>query len=318
MRTQTRVNQGIHYYLKFIERFPTVDDLANAKEDEILKLWQGLGYYSRSRNLHHAAKTVVNKYNSSFPSDYLNIISLKGIGPYTAAAISSIVFGNVKPVMDGNVLRVVSRWFAIEHPVNTNPGKKKIEDILEIMIDKNAPGKFNQAMMEFGALFCKPKNPDCPNCPFIEHCHAYKKDMVANLPIKSSKTAVRKRYFNYLFIVYPIKGKLNTILNKRANNDIWKGLYEFPLFETKVEYSPEQMLQSNEFRNFFEGVTPVISSISKTYKHQLSHQTIYARFFRFTINNKNIKNNFLSLPLNKLHSYPIPRLIDKYLQECGV
>jgi A/G-specific adenine glycosylase len=317
---QTRVDQGMKYYLDFTETYPRIRDLAQASEDEVLKLWQGLGYYSRARNLHHTAKTVTNEHGGIFPSTYPEILSLKGIGPYTAAAIASIVFNIAKPVIDGNVLRVISRWYAIEEPVDKTSTKKKIEEVLDNLIDKKNPGMFNQAMMEFGALYCKPKNPDCLRCIFKDQCLAFQKDRVADLPRKTMKTKISKRFFNYLVFRFSVKDEKHTLLYKRNKNDIWKGLYEFPLIESPTEVLPEELMRSKDWAKMIDGSDYVLKSISKSYLHQLSHQRIQARFISIDIQNPRLSNfsDYLSLPIKDLHNYPIPRLIDKFVDEYGI
>lgn len=312
---QTRVEQGLNYYLAFTKRFPNVFELAAAHQDEVLKLWQGLGYYSRARNLHHAAKTIVEKYDGLFPSTYKSILELRGIGPYTAAAIASIVFNESVPVVDGNVMRVVSRWFGIEDAINSSSGKKKIEEALLVLIDSRNPGKFNQAMMEFGALYCKPKNPNCGNCIFKDQCIAFQTNRVSALPYKISKIIIKARYFNYLFICHAVKTQKFTFIKKRTSSDIWEGLYEFPLIETSEDFSMEQLMNTIDWKQMTGENKPVVGFISKTYPHQLTHQRIFARFIVIEIENLLAfpENMFMKIELSELHKFPIPRLIDKFL-----
>lgn len=316
---QTRVDQGLNYYLKFTETFPDINYLAKAGEDEILKLWQGLGYYSRARNLHAAAKMLSEKYNGVFPETYDDMLKLKGIGPYTAAAIASIVFDEIRPVVDGNVMRVISRWFAIEEAVNSASGARQIKEALDRLIDKSRPGQFNQAMMEFGAVYCKPKNPDCIRCIFKDQCLAFQKDIVALLPRKKPTLKIRHRFFNYFFIKYDQQGERFTFLKKRRENDIWKGLYEFPLVETLKETNIDELLDSGQ--PIFQGSIDhaVIESSSKPYLHQLTHQKIHARFTTLLIQNQEIQTpaHYQKIPLSSLRAYPVPRLMDKYLTDCG-
>lgn len=317
---QTRVDQGLNYYLKFIDKFPAIEDLAHAGEDEILKLWQGLGYYSRARNLHKTAKTVCHQHGGIFPKTYHEILKLKGVGPYTAAAIASIVFDEPKPVVDGNVMRLVSRWYAIDEAVNSASGINQIKEILTQLIDKNQPGKFNQAMMEFGAGFCKPKNPDCFQCIFKDQCLAFQKNKVAILPRKNSTVKVKNRYFNYLFINFIQDGEIFTFLKKRQENDIWKGLYEFPLIETLHETGIMELLRNNEEMIPGSPDQLVIESISKKYLHKLTHQRINSCFIKMEFNGLPGENSYLYLkiPLTTIRTYPVSRLTDKYLNDCGL
>jgi A/G-specific adenine glycosylase len=222
---QTRVNQGLPYYRKFISNFPKVEDLANASEEKVLKLWQGLGYYSRARNMHQSAKYILNELNGVFPTSYIEIKKLKGVGEYTAAAISSFCFKEKKAVLDGNVYRLLSRFFGIETPIDSNKAKKEFTDLLKHLISSEKPDVFNQSIMEFGALQCTPKKPNCSICTWKNKCVAFATDKTHILPIKSKKIKKRIRYFNY--IVY--KQQQNYFIQKRTSKDIWKNMYEFPL-----------------------------------------------------------------------------------------
>jgi len=317
---QTRVDQGLNYYLKFVENYPTIQDLAAADEDSVLKLWQGLGYYSRARNLHHSAKTVAEKYNCIFPDNYNDLLKLKGVGEYTAAAISSIVFNEAKPVVDGNVMRVVSRWYAIEDAVNSSSGLKQIKMAIEKLIDKTQPGKFNQAMMEFGARYCKPKNPDCEKCIFNDSCLAYQSGLVDKLPLKLSKIKIKTRYFTYFHITFNQNTEPFTIIKKRIENDIWKGLYEFPLIESPKEISTEDLLKVNNTKQFVNPDHSVIQSASKAYAHQLSHQKIIATFIKISSNApiSELPPDYIIIPSISLGEYPVSRLMDKYLNDINI
>src|ERR1043165_6651460 len=221
---QTRVDQGMAYYHKFAEAFPTVKDLAKADSDKVMKLWQGLGYYSRARNLHAAAKMVAGKYKGVFPASYEGIKELKGVGDYTAAAIASFAFKLPHAVVDGNVYRVLSRVFGIETPIDSTQGKKEFNKLANELLDISNPADHNQAVMEFGSQFCKPVNPDCKSCFFNTKCFAFKHSKVPELPVKSKKTKVRSRYLNY-FIIVDKNGSI--FVHKRQKKDIWEGLYEF-------------------------------------------------------------------------------------------
>jgi A/G-specific adenine glycosylase len=230
---QTRVNQGPNYYYRFIDRYPDIESLANSNIDDLLKVWQGLGYYSRARNMHHTAQDIVNNYNGKFPSDYHELIKLKGIGDYTASAMASISFDQPTPVLDGNVFRVIARIFGISESTQSITSRKHFKKILHELIKNENPGIFNQAIMEFGALQCIPKNPDCKNCPLNSVCFAYNKNSVADFPAKKRKVKQKVRYFNYLYIIY----NDFTFIEKRTKNDIWKLLYQFPLLETKKKFN---------------------------------------------------------------------------------
>jgi len=316
---QTRIEQGLAYYHSFTERFPTVQHLAQASEDEVLKLWQGLGYYSRARNLHAAAKTVVEKFNGRFPENYDNILTLKGIGPYTAAAIASIAFNLPHPVVDGNVMRVISRWFAIEEAVNSTVGKKKIETVVNELLAKHSPGTFNQAMMEFGALYCKPKNPDCEACIFNTSCLAFQKKLVEKLPLKIKNQPPKKRFFNYLLLLSGKGANQKVYLNKRPEGDIWQGLYDFPLIETETETEIDGLVNSIAWKTVFNDTNPVVIKVSRIFKHQLTHRQIFAKFIVIKIEKSpsKIADNSICVNLKNLGNYPVPRLIEQYLLENG-
>ena len=317
---QTRVDQGLSYYQAFVSHFPNIKLLAAANEDTVLKLWQGLGYYSRARNMHHTAKFITQELGGKFPDNYDDILKLKGVGPYTAAAISSIVFDEVRPVMDGNVMRVISRWFAILDAVDSSRGKKQIEALLNTLIDNQQPGKFNQALMEFGATWCKPKNPDCTNCIFAEKCAAFKQKSVSELPVKKGKTRVRERFFYYLVFRFDDETGSFTLLKKRSDKDIWEGLYEFPLLELNAELSTDSVLNVPQFNTLVNKDTDTIKHISQPMVHQLSHQKITARFLMIESKKAplNQSGHFLKVPVSELHKYPISRLISKFLESNPV
>jgi len=309
---QTRVDQGLAYYLRFTEEFPTINDLADASEDQILKLWQGLGYYSRARNLHFTAKVIQNNYNSTFPSDYNSIKSLKGIGDYTAAAISSICFGLEYPAVDGNIYRVLSRYFGIHEPIDTNSGKKVFQKLATELITGTDPGMHNQALMEFGALQCTPKNPDCQQCPLIEGCFAYSHQEVSNLPIKQNRTTQRNRYFNYLVFGY----HNYTWLRKRINNDIWKGLFEFPLIETIEKTTVEMILAHEKLLELTNHCNATITNISGWKIHILSHQRIHYRFIRIWLPEEiQMRHNFIKVIKQDIFNFAVPKLLETYMDE---
>ena len=317
---QTRVNQGLPYYLKFVKNYPTIQDLAKASEDKVLKDWQGLGYYTRARNLHAAAKTVVNNFGGEFPQNFKDILILEGVGPYTAAAISSIAFNLPYAAIDGNVQRVISRIFGIEAPINSTIGKKEIELVLDKIFDKKRPGDFNQAVMEFGALHCKPQQPLCTACPFELECHAYKNNLTDILPIKEKKVKIKPRYFLY---IVAHRGNKEFIV-KRTARDIWKNLYEFPLIELEEQLAFADKKTIHKIlktkRHLFEWSEHledyVILNISKEYKHVLTHQIIYARFISVRTD-KNYKpaNNWIEKPIDDNEEFAFPVLIQKYFND---
>ncbi len=308
---QTRVDQGLPYYSAFAKNFPDVKSLAKANENRVLKLWQGLGYYSRARNLHATAKQVTKNYKGKFPADYNELLNLKGVGPYTAAAIASLAFELPHAVVDGNVYRLLSRYFGIKDAIDSTEGKKKFSKLANQLIDEKNPGTFNQAVMEFGAIQCKPVNPDCNLCPLQNSCYAYFQKQVSSLPVKSKKTLVRSRHFNYLVIHY----KNTVYLNKRAGNDIWKGLYDFPLIETKDKKSETEIFSSLELKTILEATEFNVHSVSKFYKHILSHQQLHARFVEIEIGKPLKSKTLIKANLKELEKYALPRLVERYINE---
>lgn len=310
---QTRVAQGMDYFYRFSGRFPDVASLASAAEDEVLKYWQGLGYYSRARNLHAAAKDIMEKFDGVFPREYKDILSLKGIGEYTAAAIASFVWNEPYPVVDGNVFRVLSRLFAIETPVDSTKGKKEYTELAGLMMDPDNAGLHNQAIMEFGALQCVPQSPDCEACPLKERCMAYASGNVQAFPVKRNKTKTRARYFHYLYIIY----KDRTWLSRRGKKDIWEGLYEFPLIETEQPAGFEGLQQTEAFQKLFAGAGRLNVSLDMAgVKHVLSHQILYTDFYRVEIERiPEALNDYLAVPYNDIERYAVPRLIHIYLEK---
>ncbi len=310
---QTRVSQGLPYYLRFVKNYPTISHLAEAKEERILKDWQGLGYYSRARNLHAAAKTMVKKHGGKFPQTYSEIIDLEGVGPYTAAAVGSLAFNLPHPVVDGNVQRVVARIFGVEKPVNSTAGKKEIEEVLEKVFDKKRPGDFNQAIMEFGALHCKPQLPLCIDCPFEVECFAKKNKLVQVLPIKEKKVKVKSRYFLY---IVPRIGK-NEFIIQRTDDDIWKNLFGFPLIEMDDPLiSPNDKTIHSILKKEKWNAGYTIKHISAEYKHVLTHRIIYARFVAIDLA-KDFKpeKNWIKKPINDHEKFAFPVLIQKYFDD---
>ena len=318
---QTRIDQGTSYYLKFVSTYPDVFTLASADEKEVLKLWQGLGYYSRARNMHKAASIIVNKYDGNFPTHYKDIISLPGVGEYTAAAISSIVFNEAYAVIDGNVIRVLFRIFGIQSP---DTYKKDIKKIASSLIDYHDPGTYNQAVMEFGALFCKLQNPECSNCIFQDDCFAFKNQMVHMLPLKSNPVKQKKRYFHYLVLKINKDNIIYTLLNRRSEDDIWKNMYDFPMIE-KDKKTAKAVMVNELKREFFPDVNlnPIVT---KEFKHILTHQLIYARFYvlnEFDFSEteyliKKLQQKYLLIPAESFNEYPVPRLIEKVINETQI
>ncbi len=274
---QTRVAQGIAYYLRFLERFPTIFDLAKADEDTVLKLWQGLGYYTRARNLHHTAKYIVVHYNGEFPSDYNKIIKLKGIGEYTAAAITSICFNKPYAVIDGNVYRVLSRYYNINTAINSTEGKKQFKQLSQSLINFKHPGDYNQAIMELGATICTPKNVLCDYCPLNQTCLAVKNMNISSLPVKVKNPKIKIRHFN--FLVFDISDQY-TILERRKDRDIWQNLFQFPLYESAYEIDDKEIIKTNTFKDLI-GKSDYKLQIfnSKPIIHRLTHQHIYTNFW---------------------------------------
>ncbi|AFL80845.1 A/G-specific DNA-adenine glycosylase [Aequorivita sublithincola DSM 14238] len=310
MLQQTRVLQGLPYYLKFVEAYPKVEDLANAPEDDVLKLWQGLGYYSRARNLHATAKIVSEEMNGTFPNNYNDLLKLKGVGDYTASAIASISFNQPEAVVDGNVYRVLSRYFGIPTPINTTPGQKEFKQLAQQLIDKKEPGTFNQAIMEFGARFCVPQSPDCGNCIFNDSCVAFQQKKVTELPVKIKAKPVKNRFFNYLVV---LSENERTILQQRTGKGIWQKLYEFPLIETSEEINISELQNFPQFRTFSENLN--IENISlfneKPVIHKLSHQHLNTRFW--IVETSEEKEN--TVPISEVKNYAVPVLIADFVSE---
>ncbi|MEA4937702.1 MAG: A/G-specific adenine glycosylase [Paludibacter sp.] len=310
---QTRVNQGLDYYNRFIARFPDVTTLAMASEDEVLKYWQGLGYYSRARNLHKAAKQIVSSHQGKFPDNYHDIISLSGVGAYTAAAICSFAYNLPFAAVDGNVYRVLSRIFGIDTPIDSPAGIKTFQQIAQEILDKNNPGIHNQAIMEFGALQCVPASPNCELCLLNNICISFASNLINFLPVKTKKTKTRKRHFNYLFI----KNKNYTYLQKRTGDDVWKNLYEFPLIEEDRVLEVNELFQHEDFKKITKDIVSeiTIKPLSLPVKHMLTHQQIFAQFFMIEIKEK---NEFISqleeTEITAIDKYPVSRLMDLFIK----
>jgi len=308
---QTRVEQGLPYYLKFVSHFPTIFELANASEETVLKLWQGLGYYSRARNLHSTAKYIALNCNGVFPNTYNELIKLKGIGDYTASAIASICFNAATAVVDGNVYRVLSRVFGVNTPINSTKGIKEFKKLAQLLIDPKQPGTYNQAVMEFGARHCTPQNPDCNACIFSGKCDALKTKRLRSLPVKLKKKQIRKRYFNYLVVIAEEHEK--TILKQRSGKGIWQKLYEFPLIETSSEVNKATLITLPKYIKFSEKLEIQHLSLfnENPVVHKLSHQHLHTRFWILKTKEK-IKE---MIPFSEVDSYPVPVLIENFISD---
>ena len=310
---QTRVAQGINYYNQFVEEFPTVFDLAAASEDYVLKMWQGLGYYTRARNLHYTAKYIVNNYNGVFPDNFKTILSLKGIGNYTAAAIASIAFNLPHAAVDGNISRVISRYFGITAPIDSEKGKTDIQRIATDLISTKNAGIHNQAFMEFGALQCIPKSPNCNLCPVKENCYAANNKLTDQIPLKTKKVKQSTRYFYY----YIIESKNFILLEKRTKKDIWKNLHQFPLFESECELSDTEILELKV--PVLSKININIRSVSSIVKHILTHQTIYARFIHIETDNNNMNDsNFIRVNKKDIYKFAVPKLLEQHLEKINL
>jgi A/G-specific adenine glycosylase len=314
---QTRVEQGLPYYNKFIETYPTVSDLADAPEDAVMRLWQGLGYYSRARNLHDAAKHVAQNLKGCFPNDYDELLKLKGVGTYTAAAIASFAFDLPHAVLDGNVYRVLSRFFGIETPIDDPLAKNIFTKLAHELLDETQPARYNQAIMNFGAMQCVPQSPNCVICPMRENCQAFATKRVNELPIKSKKIDKTFRFFNYLFI----KEGNEIWLHKRVEKDIWQNLYEFPMIETNKLLENESELisyiKSDERDLFDENSLQNIEIVQKSpvFKQILTHRKVIAIFWVVNICTKKMskKTNFFKTGTENLITFALPKVISDYL-----
>jgi A/G-specific adenine glycosylase len=313
---QTQVKQGLPYYLKFVKNFPNVYQLAHADEGHIMKMWQGLGYYSRARNLHFTAKTIVNDYNGVFPNTYKGLLKLKGVGEYTAAAIASFAYNEPVAVLDGNVFRVLSRYLGIDTPINSTEGQKLFKLKVNELLDKDRPALYNQAIMEFGALLCRPKSPDCMFCSLNSSCVAFQQNKIKDLPVKLKKLKRRKRYFNYL-VVESEDNEL--ILQQRLKKDIWQKLFEFPLIETQGQLEKKDVKNTQLFKILGLDEDVSIHKVNrKTYKHVLTHQDIFADFWSIKCSfefDKNKLENYSIVNSNSIRTFAVPILIDRFLNK---
>lgn len=315
---QTRVAQGLPYFEKFLQKYPNVEDLANAPAEEVMRLWQGLGYYSRARNLHQCAKEITEKYGGDFPGDYKSLLKLKGVGSYTAAAIASFAFGEKVAVVDGNVFRVLSRYFGVSTDIASSSGKKEFESLANNLIPEDKPGEFNQAIMEFGALQCIPKNPDCEQCLLKAGCFAYKHSMVGELPVKINKLKIRERHFLYSYIVC---GR-EIVVKQRGKGDIWEGLFDFPMAESNTGINKDSLdlLIANEIK---EIGTQIVYNPDFSFKHILTHQRIFATFVKIIVEQESHsklqswanEKGYRLVDFEILEKLAKPRLILKFLNE---
>lgn len=306
---QTRVAQGMPYYQKFLEHYPTVEDLAAATETEVLKLWQGLGYYSRARNLHETARHVAGNLGGRFPDTYQGLLRLKGVGPYTAAAIASICYDLAYPVVDGNVYRVLSRYYGVDKPVNSGEGKRYFDELAREVMHPARIGTYNQAIMEFGAVQCVPKSPVCEECPLSAGCEAFSGNRVKKLPVKLRKGEIRKRHFHYIM---PVDPALNTYIKRRNGPGIWRGLYEFPLLEQERTPSKAELMES--LSRHLGGYSPETSRTvcinEAPIVHKLSHQHLFATFW--VVHVKALPEGHLAL--SELDRFPVPVLISNFIE----
>ena len=308
---QTRVDQGLPYYERFVSAYPDLKSFSQASEEAILKLWQGLGYYSRARNMLSAAAQIMNEYGGRFPITAIELKSLKGIGDYTAAAISSHCFNEHVAVVDGNVYRVLSRYYGIDTAINESSGRKLFAELAQLLLPLGQAATYNQAIMDFGALQCKPA-PDCSICPLITYCVAFADNRVKSLPLKSGKTKVRLRYFQYLVVSF----SGTVFLLKRGNCDIWQGLFDFPLIETSLESDITSLLTSEMLTELMRDNTFTLNSRGSTFKHMLSHQVIYATFWEFTLDQQAgvAFDKFTAVKFSDFSVHAVSRLAQRYLE----
>lgn len=306
---QTQIKQGLPYYEAFVSHFPTIFDLANATESEVLKLWQGLGYYSRARNLHATANYIAKELNGVFPNNYNDLLKLKGVGDYTASAIASICFNQPTAVVDGNVYRVLARYFGIDTPINSTKGIKDFKTLATKLIDKKNPANYNQAIMEFGAIQCKPQNPDCNICPLNNSCVALQKNLINELPVKLKKTKVTTKYFNFLVIISSNK---HILFQKRTKKGIWQNLYQFPLIDTKKPLTIDAFKNHPSVKSIFKN-TPFEFSLYNTTDivHKLSHQHLHTKFWIVEVDKLPEKG----IPISQLTQFPTSTLISNFIDE---
>lgn len=309
---QTRVAQGWAYFERFVLAFPSVSHLAEAETDEVMKLWEGLGYYSRARNLHFSAKKIMEEFGGEFPNNYKDILSLKGVGPYTAAAIASFAFDLPYAVLDGNVFRVLSRFFNVSTAIDGTEGKKLFTSLAQKVLDISDPAKYNQTIMDFGATQCKPANPDCNSCPMQDHCEAFAQNTIQLLPVKTKKLKKRTRYFNFVVLM---QGE-DTWIERREGKDIWKQLHQFPCLESEELYTKKE-IQSQLENHFTEVVKGKIIQESKPYQQLLTHQKIIAKFWKIEVENFFVEKDvgLMRIEYQNLSNFAFPKIIDCYLKD---
>ena len=306
---QTQIAQGLPYYEAFVNQYPTVLNLAHADEHDVLKLWQGLGYYSRARNLHTTAKIIVDELHGEFPKTYEGLIKLKGIGDYTASAIASICYGEPTAVVDGNVYRVLARYFGIRTPINSTNGIKEFKALATQLLDQENSGEYNQAVMEFGARQCKPKNPECGVCPLNSGCVALQNNLIEVLPVKSNKTKITKKHFNFLVFISADK---KTIFKKRTEKGIWKNLYQFPLIESETSLKSQNFEKHPKIKSLLNGIPFEYSLFNQDeIIHKLSHQHLYTKFWIIEVNALPEEG----VPISEIQKFPVPVLIGNFIDE---
>lgn len=309
---QTRVVQGMSYYEAFVTNYPTVADLAHASEDDVLTLWKGLGYYSRARNLHYSAKYIMEHHGGEFPTEYTDILALKGVGKYTAAAICSFAYNLSYPVVDGNVLRVISRLYGITDAIDTPIVVKQIYALSESLIDKDRPDQYNQAIMEFGAIQCTAKSPNCMDCPMADVCISRAEDIIEQIPYKSKKIKRKSRFFHYLIW----ENGAQTVVQRREDKDIWQGLYQYPLIETE---NIAELGLAEICKDYF-GLTAkkiTVQKISDVHMQKLTHRDIHARFYHLLVSEIQlvIKEQYFLVDQKKVPNFALPKVIDAYLSK---
>jgi A/G-specific adenine glycosylase len=314
---QTRVEQGLKYYNNFIKSFPDINKLAKAPDEKVFKMWEGLGYYTRCRNLIATARYITKECKGKFPDTYNEINALKGVGPYTAAAISSFAFNLPYAVVDGNVFRVLARVFGIDKPIDSAKGKKYFTRLADMLLEKKRPGIYNQAIMDFGAVICKPVSPLCGDCVFRKKCSAFLNNKVSKLPVKGKKISIRKRWFYYLVMEYENK----IAIRRRGNKDIWQDLYEFPLIETVNKCNEKDILKIAEKKKWILKREHEVLSISPIFKQQLSHQLISGQFIKLNLKRKTqpvndpIVAGWLWVNRYRIRNHAFPQFINQYLRK---
>lgn len=307
---QTRVEQGRPYYERFISHYPTVQQLAAAPEEEVFRLWQGLGYYARCKNMLAAARDITENHGGKFPSSYEQIKSLKGIGPYTAAAIASFAFNLPHAVLDGNVYRVLARFFGIDTPIDSHAGKKQFAGLAQSLLPPGNAAVYNQSIMDFGAVVCKPQQPACDDCPLQKKCAAYHQQLISLLPVKTKKIQVKKRYFNYIILQH----NDNIYIRKRTANDIWQNLHEFILVETDSATDITALQSHATFKQLLGNIPFSIEKVSAISKQQLTHQTIFSQFITLRVADLPTLNGYIPVQQQQLNNYAFPKTITTYLE----